>query len=137
AFNFSESVLRDNIGAHIDHLNVERERLHALVAAGARGPVERLLVTDSTKGAWSRPNIADLRRNRRTSLDDKGFRRSQYRPFMKQYMYLDRAAKLTEMLYQIPKIWPTVYQENCAIVIPAGASAADFMPTMYDEIPAL
>jgi len=117
--NFSERALRENVRKHVDHLNLERERVQALVGKGELRPVEELLLRDSTLGSWSRPNISDLKRNKPTTLDSDGFRLSQYRPFTRQNLYLDRTGRLNEMIYQIPRIWPTPVHTNRAIAVNA------------------
>ncbi len=137
AYNFSRADLVANIGRHVDHLNSERERAHSLLAAGTPGTVESLIVRDSTRGTWSRPNVADLRRNRATVLDEAGFRSAEYRPFMRQHVYVDRSARLTEMLYQIPKMWPTNSQENLAIWVTGAGSGKPFAPMVVSAIPDL
>ncbi|MBF0816070.1 type ISP restriction/modification enzyme [Microbacterium paludicola] len=136
AFNFSEPELRSNIRTHVDHLNAERERVWAAIAAGDDRAPERILSADSTRGAWSRPNVADLKRNRATVIDVNGFRSAQYRPFTKQHMYLDGHAKLTEMLYRIPAMWPTAAHENLAIAVGTDQRKAT-LPHVVTAIPSL
>lgn len=115
AYNFSEVALKLNIRTHADHLNAERERIHGLVESGSSEPVEKLLVRDSAKGSWARPNIADLKKNRPTVVEPGGFRGATYRPFVKQNVYFDRHARLNEMLYLTHRFWPTGAHPNPAI----------------------
>lgn len=49
---------------------------------------------------------------------------------------MDRAAKLTEMLYQIPKIWPTAAHDNIAIGVSSDARV-DSPPLLVAAIPSL
>ena len=51
------------------------------------------------------------------------------------WAYFD--APLNDMVYQLPKLFPTPRHENVVIVVPAGPSARDFAPLMYGELPAL
>ena len=136
AFNFSLSTLKTNIRTHVDHLNAERERIHSLIAQGAKGTPESLLERDSTLGSWSRPNVADLRRNRPTLLDSDGFRVAIYRPFMRAHVYFDRTARLNEMIYLTPRIWPTPAHENFAIGISTDARV-DSPPLLVRWLPSL
>ncbi|MBP2436621.1 type ISP restriction/modification enzyme [Microbacterium amylolyticum] len=115
AWNFSDCDLRQNICTHVDHLNDERERAWKLIRSGDETPIEKLISRDGTKGSWSRPNLRDLKRNESTFLDAQGFRLAQYRPFTKQHLYFDRAAKLNEMVYRMPRFWPTPNHPNLAI----------------------
>ncbi|MBS1674426.1 MAG: DEAD/DEAH box helicase, partial [Actinobacteria bacterium] len=132
-FNFSGAVLQNSVGVHVDHLNSERVRVWAALNAGdARAP-EQVLIRDSSKGTWSASNIADLKRNRETAVDTTGYRTALYRPFMRQHVYLDSAAKLTERLYQIPKIWPSSETANIAISIDAGSGT----PFVVEQTPDL
>ncbi|RCK62130.1 damage-inducible protein [Microbacterium sorbitolivorans] len=116
-FGFSRPKLEANIRRHVDHLNAERERVYALREAGATELVENLIVRDDALGSWSRPNIADLKKNVPTVFDPAGFRSAAYRPFMRQYVYFDRTAKLNEMLYLTPKMWPMAAHENVALAV--------------------
>ncbi|MGO3233107.1 MAG: type ISP restriction/modification enzyme [Microbacterium sp.] len=134
AFNFSDDALRANIRTHVDHLNDERERVHRLAAADGKADVERLLIRDSTRGAWSSPNLADLKRNRATYLDEDGFGVAQYRPFTKLRVYLDGAAKLTERLYQIPKIWPSFAHSNLAIAVNVRGDGPPIMTVVVPDL---
>ncbi|WP_221583588.1 type ISP restriction/modification enzyme [Microbacterium sp. G2-8] len=133
AFNFSEQALRKNIRTHVDHLNDERERVWALNEAGDTTPVEKLLVRDSTRGSWAPSNIADLKRNRATGLEERGFRTALYRPFIRQWQYFDPSGRLNERTYQLPKIWPTVEHANFAIAVSTKGSG----PLFVDRIPSL
>lgn len=133
ALNFDEHRLRSNIEAYVEHLNTERERVWAIIAAGDTRAPEAILERDSTKGSWSRPNIVDLKRNRPTAMDADGYRIAQYRPFMKQHLYMDSKAKLTEMLYKIPSMWPTSKHHNTAIAMSTKGSA----PVIVDCVPSL
>lgn len=121
AVNFGEQALRANIGKHIDHLNSERERVHALIRDGATGRAEELINRDSRLGSWSRPNLRDLQRDVATGHDPEGFRIEQYRPFTREWLYFDRAGRLNEMVYQLPKFWPTVHSHNVAIAVGTDA----------------
>ncbi|MFT3797335.1 type ISP restriction/modification enzyme [Microbacterium sp.] len=117
--NFSDVVLRASVQRHVDHLNSERERVHARAAIGDATPLEKLLVRDSGLGTWAPANIADLRRNRPTVLDEDGFRTTQYRPFVGQHLYFDPSGRLNERAYQIPRVWPTAAHYNIAIAVNA------------------
>lgn len=136
AVNSSADALRKNIQTHIDHLNSERERIHDLIAAGHDDAPESMLERDFKLGSWSRPNIADLKRNRPTILDSRGFRRSQYRPYFRQHLYFDRSGRLNEMVYQLPKFWPTSTHKNLAIAVGSDARKPT-LPLLIEITPSL
>jgi predicted helicase len=133
AYNFSNSSLRSNIRTHVDHLNAERERVQLLLSTGETSPAEGLLIRDSTRGSWDRVNLADLRRNRATVMDNAGFRTGAYRPFLRMPVYFDRSQRLNNCTYQLPKAWPTATHHNVAIAVGAKGS----LPLVVDRIPSL
>lgn len=62
---------------------------------------------------WTRAVLNDIRKNKKYNFNDVVFVKSLYRPFFKQnlcyYKYLN------EMMYQIPKLYPTLSCENLVI----------------------
>jgi len=115
--NFHLAELKSNIRRHVDHLNSERERVHALLRVGGAEPADKLILRDSRMGSWAPINLTDLRVNRPTQLDEGGYRTGIYRPFTKQYIYFDQTSRLNERPYLTPRIWPTDCHSNLALAV--------------------
>ena len=58
-----------------------------------------------------------------------------YRPFCKQWLYFDR--QLNEMVYQVPKLFPTPKHENLVISLNATDARKPFGAIITDVIPNL
>ncbi len=82
---------------------------------------------DPTQVNWNRALRRDAERGVTHDWDDKAIRLAAYRPFTREWVYFDRA--MNDMIYRLPKLFPTTNHPNHAIVLPAGLSTAHFAPT--------
>ncbi|MFT4259242.1 type ISP restriction/modification enzyme [Microbacterium sp.] len=90
---------------------------------------------DPSRISWT-SGFEARRRSQRPLTSGTDFRRNvEYRPFAKSAGWLDPA--LIHRPGILLKGWPTARCANIAIVVPAGPSAAQFMPLMYGSVPAL
>lgn len=122
-YNFSRSAVEANMHRMIS--NYEIARVH-----GAGNPD-----MDPTKVSWNRGLLSDLSRGQQHKFDEASIVTSLYRPFTKQTAYFSR--NMNDMIYQLPKLFPTPTQRNIAIVMPQGGSAAAFSVLLSDSVPAL
>lgn len=67
------------------------------------------------KISWTRAVLNDLQKNKLYNVDDCDYREGLYRPFFKQYLLYYKP--LNEMMYQIPKIFPTGNHKNLVICV--------------------
>ena len=137
-YNFSEADLRHNVQDMIDVYNVERYRLKDQIMGMDRltaREITRFIHNDSTKISWSRALKHDLGRNKPLHIEEGRSAVSQYRPFIRQYLYFSR--RLNEMLYQIPKIFPHAEAGNKVICVTGRGESDDFSCLMASEIPNL
>ncbi|WP_460800814.1 type ISP restriction/modification enzyme [Microbacterium sp. GXF6406] len=110
--------------------NFDREE----VASGAGRTVaefNRLLDTPDEKPdprsiSWSSGFDALRRRNRPLSARSSAAVVSRYRPFTKMWLWFDRP--FIDRPGLAAAMWPTGSQENIAMIVPQGASAANFAP---------
>lgn len=70
---------------------------------------------DTSKISWTRAVLADIQRKKNYCLKDCAYRESIYRPFFKQYLLYYKP--LNEMMYQIPKLFPTPNHKNLVICV--------------------
>jgi predicted helicase len=70
---------------------------------------------DSRKISWTRALVWDIEKGKNHSIESGQFVVGYYRPFYKQNLYFSRS--LNEMVYQIPKLYPTPETENLVICV--------------------
>jgi predicted helicase len=123
-YNPSQRILVSNMRRMIDFYN--RQLAHANEVDLGRqttAATEELIDPDPKKISWSRALKADLRRSKSARLDKRNVVPSMYRPYYKQWLYFD--PQFNEMIYQIPKLFPTSRHENLVIAtMGVGASRA-------------
>lgn len=88
---------------------------------------------NTTTISWNRSLNNQLAQGHKISLQEQGFRRSLYRPFMTQHCYFDRA--VNDMVYQLPKVFPTAEHDNVGIILTVPASHFSFTPFATDLLP--
>lgn len=121
AYNFSARAVEENMRRMIEFYNSQ---------IGVEQPD-----MDSTKIAWNRSLLTFRAQGRALAFEQESMRNSLYRPFCKQTAYFNR--ELNDMVYQLPKFFPTPAHKNIAIMMPSGKSAEYFSALMLDMIPAL
>jgi predicted helicase len=127
-YNFSRNQLASNIIATIEFYN-------SLVASYSEKPSlphEQFAKTDSAKISWSRQFLADFAAAKEKQYNKNNLVNSLYSPFCKTNLYFDHS--LNEMMYQIPKIFPTANHKNLVICLPAGK---DGLPLISNCVPDL
>ena len=90
---------------------------------------------DTSKISWTRAVLADIQRKKNYCLKDCAYRESIYRPFFKQYLLYYKP--LNEMMYQIPKLFPTPNHKNLVICVSGIGASKDFSTIITDCIPDL
>lgn len=114
-YNSSKDVLCKNIRSTIDFYNTQRKALHDAKTKDSNITAENFVDRYSTKISWTRALLNDVSNNKEFTFSKKSVRVALYRPFYKQYLYFSRS--LNEMVYQIPKQFPTPGQENLVICV--------------------
>jgi len=126
-YNFDPGKLNSNMERLIAGYESERVRLQDDLATATPN-------SDPTRFSWNRGLLSDFRKNRSHSLGNDKRMLATYRPFCRQNLYFDR--DLADMVYQIPKLFPTSAHQNIAI-----ATTSDYRKTwshlIVDSIPDL
>ncbi|NYJ28240.1 DEAD/DEAH box helicase [Allomuricauda sp. ARW1Y1] len=115
-YNSSLTKLVENITTHLDFYNEERVKYWSNGRDG-KSEIRKNISRDSTKISWTRALVWDAEKNKEHNFKDGNFVISSYRPFFKQHLYFSRA--LNEMVYQIPKLFPSSESDNLVICISA------------------
>ncbi len=122
-YNFSESVVAENMRRMIDNYNAEVEARKDSSNANA----------DTTRISWNRQLYKDLKNGKKHQFFGNAVRASIYRPFCKQAVYFERS--MNDMVYQLPQIFPTPAQPNLALGINGNGMSKDFAAYMAGIIP--
>ena len=132
-YNSSKALLESNIRKTINYYTLENLRFQNAKKANPGLKAEKSIVYDPTRGNWTREWQKYIDGNKQITFDPTGIVTAYYRPYFKQNLYFDRA--LNEMLYQIPKLFPTPKCSNLVICVPGVGVTKDFMPLITDTIP--
>jgi predicted helicase len=133
-YNSSENILKTNIKNTIKFYNEQNVLIHDnLSSKDLSNSVLDFVNNDSTKISWSRSLLAGISNNKSIGYKPSNVIVSLYRPFYKQHLYFDRP--LHEMVYQIPRLFPTVENFNRIICLPGIGSTKDFSVIVADRVP--
>ncbi|MBS4057375.1 MAG: DEAD/DEAH box helicase [Bacteroidales bacterium] len=134
-YNSNLNVLLKNIDTTISFYNDQ-----ALLFIEERNKNKKLssksfLDFNDNKISWTRALIWDAEKGKQHRFDKTFYRISSYRPFFKQFLYFDRA--LNEMVYQIPKLFPSRNIDNLLICVPGAGDSKNFSCLITNYIPDL
>ncbi len=132
AYNASRDKLAANMSRMVDFYNAEVERY---AGAGRPKDVEGFINTDGKSISWTRALKQDLAKARKIEFNAGKIVGSLYRPFQKQWLYFDR--RLNEMVYQMPRIFPSADAENRVIQVSGVGARSGFSVLMVDKLPNL
>ena len=92
-------------------------------------------VYDATKISWGRSMLQAHDKHRKTAFESSHVCTATYRPFCKQHLYFDKM--WNDMVYQIPRLFPTPQSKNLVICISGVGVTKEFSCIMVDTIPDL
>ncbi|HBS26246.1 MAG TPA: damage-inducible protein, partial [Gammaproteobacteria bacterium] len=130
-YNYSKSNLANNVGNTISFYNDEVSRL----TDAERENVDKHLTFDKTKIAWTRALKGLAKNARLLEFSESSIAPAKYRPFGKQWMYFNR--QLNEMVYQMPRIFPSVELPNRVIAVTGTGARSGFSVLLTDQVPNL
>ena len=116
-YNFSEQKIQNNIHNMIDFYNTL---------------TTDTICYDKKKISWNRQLLKDLAKNKKHTYDKNKIVLSQYRPFQKQRVYF--SSDMNNMVYQLPKLFPTPEYNNKCICISAMKNG---LPLIVKYVPDL
>ena len=125
-YNSSLPIVEKSAKEQIDFYNEQREKLAKKEIANVDYSTHII--------SWTRAVLSDIQKNKPYNIQDCQFRESIYRPFFKQHLLYYRP--LNEMMYQIPKLFPTPNHRNL-VICTNGIGDNNFSALISDSIPDL
>ncbi|MFM0572875.1 DEAD/DEAH box helicase family protein [Paraburkholderia caledonica] len=137
-YGMSRQAVESNMRRMIDAYTEDRERYAKLCAGKQKDQwpeIEDVIDTDPKRISWTRSLKADARRDKEYGYEPTSITLSAYRPFTKQWMYFNR--RFNEMVYQIPKLFPTPRHANMVISSTGVADRKGYSALIADHVPNL
>ena len=140
AYGFSKSSVSANMERMVSFYNQQAEaftrynsKLPVVKAAERQKRVEGFIDTAPTKISWTRSTKNAVGRGAKYPFRAEDVRPAAYRPYAKQWLYFNR--QFNEMVYQMPKIFPTPDAENLVICVTGRGATKDFSTLITDTLP--
>ena len=130
-YNFSRDACAENVRKMID----EYRGALRLREEHPTDPIDEAARRFSSSTKWDQGLKRRLARQERIEYSFNNIWPVQYRPFVKQYGYLD--SRVSWSKYQMDSIFPAVDSENRAICVPGVGSTKPFSALMADSMPDL
>ncbi len=121
-YNSSQTFLGDSVRRTIEFYN---SQVHDVES------VDKVEYND-TKFSWTRACLNDFRRKKTYHYQDGMFMDSLYRPFYRQHLFYYRP--LNEMMYQMPKLYPTKEQHNTIICVQGLGATKEYSALISNSI---
>jgi len=127
-YNASRRAVERHVAAMIDEYN--DQLIHFNYVCRTEGITDRrsaygeVIERDPTEISWDGTLEADFFRGREAAFDAEKIRLAQYRPFQKQYLYLDR--QLNNSVYQQPAFFPSMNAVNFGFYVVGAGSDKPF-----------
>ncbi|WP_186109442.1 DEAD/DEAH box helicase [Burkholderia gladioli] len=137
-YNMSREALERNMRRMIDAFNEDRTYYAKLCKGKSKDQwpkIEDVINTDPKRIGWTRALKADASKGKEYAFDPASLTRSTYRPFTKQWLYFNR--RFNEMVYQIPKLFPTPRHVNVVISSTGVADRKGYSALIADHVPNL
>ncbi|NTZ82564.1 damage-inducible protein [Burkholderia metallica] len=135
-YNFARSAVESNMTRMINAFNDNVDRFVVACKGKAKDQwpeIESVIDADPKRISWTRSLKADAKRAKRFEFEPDSMVQGQYRPFAKQWMYFNR--RFNEMVYQIPKIFPTPKHENIVISSTGVADRKGYSAFIANHVP--
>jgi predicted helicase len=137
-YQFSKQELELNIKNMIDFYNseIKRYKNSCLGLDKKQYPdLNSFLNNDSTKISWTRALKKDLSNLNQLNYSPESIIQASYRPFTRRWMYFNR--RLNEMVYQMPKIFPSMMSKNKVITLSGVGARSGFSALITNFLPDL
>ena len=129
-YNFSCKAVNHNMGKMIGFYNQQVETYQLI--RDEKTNIEEFINTDPTKISWTRGIKNDSSKGRLGTFNSNQVVASFYRPFCKQYFYLDK--QFNDYAGQMPKIFPCQNLKNVAICVTGAGAQRSYSALIVDII---
>jgi len=134
-YNFSKSNLIFNMVRMIDFYKSQVISYHKFYGdkpKNERPDIENFIDTNPTKISWTRALKNGLINQNLCDYSNESVCVGIYRPYCKQYVYFDRY--YSDMVSQMPKIFPNREMENLVIAVTGIGASKDFSALIADSL---
>lgn len=129
-YNSKRQHLVNSIKKSIEFYNSEVQRYKQ---NGGNCDVKEFVDKSPNKFSWDRAQInSDLPKGRLYSFTDESISICQYRPFFKQWGYMNR--QLNNCVYQMPQLYPCSSAQNTVILMSGTGGRKDYCCLISDNI---
>ncbi|WP_437945506.1 type ISP restriction/modification enzyme [Sorangium sp. So ce296] len=132
-FNSSKSRLRENVERMTHFFNAEAERLAEARQRGLEIEIDAFIRVDRSQISWADDLKRALDVGRTLKVDPDAFVCSLYRPFSKQWLYMDR--RYLWSLYLMPRLFPAPDAVNRVIMVKQRWPGVGFLALLVDVVP--
>lgn len=130
-YSYSSSAVENNMSRMINTYNNELARW---IKAAKPDDIDAFTTNDGARIKWTGELREDFAREKEASFQPDSIRLSVYRPFCKQWLYMNR--QMNNRVYLQPSLFPTSKQSNLAIVV-TGVGSSEFSVLSMDITPCL
>lgn len=136
-YNASRQSVALNMNNMISFYNSEVERFNSTHAGlntkNRTSLVDSFINNDSTQISWTSALKQDLAKNHAFEFDSSCITQSLYRPYNKQYLYMNR--RFNERVYQMPRIFPEGDKTENLVIAISGNGAKEFSLLISKTLP--
>lgn len=135
-FNSSKETVLENMRRMVEFYNSELKRFQEAFKGQSRQAMEEaqpaFVSSDPARISWTRALSQDFIRGKTASFEPGCVRQAIYRPFQGQWLYFSR--RMNEMVYQMPKLFPSIDAENRLIVVKQRWNGEGQLALMVDRV---
>ena len=132
-YNFSKTMLADNIKSMIDFYNEQQKAYTIAKQQNSKIEVEDFIETNPEKISWTRSLRNSVRKNELCQFSKTNIRTGMYRPFCPLNLY--NAIEFIESPGLSPKLFPTPEHKNLVICVSGVGASKDFSTLITDYMP--
>ncbi len=134
AYNFSRRELIANMSRMIMFYNNQVDDYQK--QEEPRPKAENFVCNDGKKISWNRGLLRDLKNGKKFNESVAPYARvASYRPFCKEFLFFH--PMFNDMVYRIPKLFPTPNTSNKVICVPGVGGTKEYSAVITDQIPDL
>ncbi|EQD24828.1 MAG: type III restriction enzyme, res subunit [Leptospirillum sp. Group IV 'UBA BS'] len=137
-YSYSRKTVETNMRHMIENYNSEVD--HYIQSCKGKPKehcpdIDDVVDADPKRLSWSRGLKEDARKGRKYAFESESIVPGLYRPFSKQWLYFNR--RFNDMVYQIPRLFPTPSHPNIVISVTGIGAGKPFSALIANIIPNL